>query len=178
MSEGGSIDKQLHTMDWQRSTYDTIEFDQTIEWAQDYAKKHNDDTLIIVVADHAHGISISGTYKEENGKTGREAVRVYGDAKWPTFVDENHDGYPDNPDPDVTLAVQYANAPDHYENYRFQPEPTVPATTDAKGNVIANPKRAPKGARLVQRRPADDNRRNERMPFCRRCSTHGPRPWF
>lgn len=150
MSEGGSIDKQLHTMDWQRSTYDTIEFDQTIEWAQDYAKKHNDDTLIIVVADHAHGISISGTYKEENGKTGREAVRVYGDAKWPTFVDENHDGYPDNPDPDVTLAVQYANAPDHYENYRFQPEPTVPATTDAKGNVIANPKRAPKGARLVQ----------------------------
>ena len=36
-------------------------------------QKHNDDTLIIVVADHAHGISISGTYKEENGKTGREA---------------------------------------------------------------------------------------------------------
>lgn len=94
MSEGGSIDKQLHTMDWQRSTYDTIEFDQTIEWAQDYAKKHNDDTLIIVVADHAHGISISGTYKEENGKTGREAVRVYGDAKWPTFVDETTTGIP------------------------------------------------------------------------------------
>ncbi len=150
MSEGGSIDKQLHTMDWQRSTYDTIEFDKTIEWAQDYAKKHNDDTLIIVVADHAHGISISGTYKEENGKTGREAVRVYGDAKWPTFVDANHDGFPDNPDPDVTLAVQYANAPDHYENYRFQPEPTVPATVDASGKVIANPKRAPQGARLVE----------------------------
>jgi alkaline phosphatase len=150
MSEGGSIDKQLHTMDWQRATYDTIEFDKTIEWAQDYAKKHNDDTLIIVVADHAHGVSISGTYKEENGKVGREAVRVYGDAKWPTFVDANHDGFPDNPDPDVTLAVQYANAPDHYENYRFQQEPTVPATVDAKGKVTANPKRAPQGARLVE----------------------------
>ena len=149
MSEGGSIDKQLHTMDWQRSTYDTIEFDKTIEWAQQYAKEHNDDTLIIVVADHAHGVSITGTYKEENGKTGREAVRVYGDAKWPTFVDANKDGYPDNPDPDVTLAVQYANAPDHYENYRFQQAPTVPATTDAKGHVIANPKRAPQGARFV-----------------------------
>jgi alkaline phosphatase len=150
MSEGGSIDKQLHTMDWQRATYDTIEFDKTIEWAQDYSKKHNDDTLIIVVADHAHGVSISGTYKEENGKVGREAVRVYGDAKWPTFVDANHDGFPDNPDPDVTLAVQYANAPDHYENYRFQQEPTVPATVDAKGKVTANPKRAPQGARLVE----------------------------
>jgi alkaline phosphatase len=33
--------------------------------------------------------AITGTYKEENGKTGREAVRVYGDAKWPTFVDAN-----------------------------------------------------------------------------------------
>lgn len=149
MSEAGSIDKQLHTMDWQRATYDTIEFDKTIEWAQDYARKHNDNTLIIVVADHAHGVSISGTYKEENGKVGREAVRVYADAKWPTFVDANGDGFPDNPDADVTLAVQYANEPDHYENYRFQKEPTVPATTDAKGNVIANPKRAPVGARFI-----------------------------
>ena len=149
MSEGGSIDKQLHTMDWQRATYDTIEFDKTIEWAEQYAREHNDDTLIIVVADHAHGVSISGTYKEENGKTGREAVRVYADAKWPTFQDADKDGFPDNPDPDTTLAVQYANAPDHYENYRFQPTPTVPATVDAKGKVTANPKRAPQGARLV-----------------------------
>lgn len=150
MSEGGSIDKQLHTMDWQRATYDTIEFDQAIKYAQDYSKAHGDNTLIIVVADHAHGISISGTYKEENGKVGREAVRVYGDAGWPTFRDDNHDGFPDNPDPDTTIAVQYANAPDHYENYRFQKEPTVPATVTRDGHVVANPKRAPQGARLVQ----------------------------
>ena len=81
MSEGGSIDKQLHTMDWQRSTYDTIEFDQTIEWAQDYAKKHNDDTLIIVVADHAHGISISGTYKE---KMARPAAKRFASTAMPS----------------------------------------------------------------------------------------------
>lgn len=150
MAEGGSIDKQLHTMDWQRATYDTIEFDQAIKYAQDYSKAHGNNTLIIVVADHAHGISISGTYKEENGKVGREAVRVYGEAGWPTFRDDNHDGFPDNPDPDVTIAVQYANAPDHYENYRFQKEPTVPATVTRDGLVVANPKRAPQGARLVQ----------------------------
>lgn len=81
---------------------------------------------------------------------GREAVRVYGDAGWPTFVDANRDGFPDNPDADVTLAVQYANSPDHYENYRFQNTPTDPATAGKDGLVIANPKRAPQGARLVQ----------------------------
>lgn len=150
MSEGGSIDKQLHTMDWQRAAYDAIEFDQAIDYARQYSKAHGDNTLIIVVADHAHGISITGTYSEEDGKVGREAVRVYGDAGWPTFEDANKDGYPDNPDPDVTLAVQYANAPDHYENYRFQPIPTSPALVEGDGKVIANPERAPKGARLVE----------------------------
>lgn len=150
MSEGGSIDKQLHTMDWQRAAYDAIEFDKAIEYAQKYSKDHGDNTLIIVVADHAHGISITGTYKEEDGKVGREAVRVYGEAGWPTFVDANGDGFPDNPDPDTTLAVQFANAPDHYENYRFQPTPTDPALVGQDGKVIANPKRAPQGARLVE----------------------------
>lgn len=150
MVEGGSIDKQLHTMDWQRATYDTIEFDKAVELGKKYSAAHGDDTLIIVVADHAHGVSITGTYSEKDGKVGREAVRVYGDAGWPTFVDANHDGFPDNPDPDVTLAVQYANAPDHYENYRFQERPTDPALKGSDGKVHANPKRAPKGARLVE----------------------------
>lgn len=150
MSEAGSIDKQLHTMDWQRATYDTIEFDQAIKYAQDYSKAHGDNTLIIVVADHAHGVSITGTYSEADGKVGREGVRVYADAKWPTFIDANRDGFPDNPDADVTLAVQYANSPDHYENYRFQPTPNDPARAGKDGQVIANPNRAPQGARLMQ----------------------------
>ncbi|MBS4913903.1 MAG: alkaline phosphatase [Veillonella sp.] len=150
MSEGASIDKQLHAMDWQRATYDAIELDQAVKYAQEYSKAHGDNTLIIVVADHAHGVSITGTYSEAEGKVGREAVRVYGDAKWPTFVDANNDGFPDNPDADVTLAVQYANAPDHYENYRFQTTPHDPATAGKDGHVIANPNRAPQGARLVE----------------------------
>lgn len=150
MSEGGSIDKQLHAMDWQRSAYDTIEFDQAVDYVRKYSKAHGDNTLIIVVADHAHGISITGTYSEKDGKVGREGVRVYGDAGWPTFVDTNKDGFPDNPDPDVTLAVQYANAPSHYENYRFQAIPTAPALAGKDGKVVPNPKRAPQGARLVE----------------------------
>lgn len=149
MAEGASIDKQLHTMDWHRATYDAIELDQAVAYARDWAKRNGDNTLIIVVADHAHGASITGTYHEKDGKTGREAVRTYGEAGWPTFVDADGDGYPDNPNPEVTLAVQYANFPDHYENYRFLSKPIAPAVTGEGGKIIANPARAPQGARYV-----------------------------
>ena len=127
MIEGASIDKQLHVMDWQRAAYDTIEFDKAIEYAEKWNKEHGDNTLIIVVADHAHGVSITGTYHERDGKKGTEAVRVYANSIFPTFKDADKDGFPDNPDPDVTLAVQYANHPEYYENYHFMPVPTPPA---------------------------------------------------
>lgn len=146
MVEGACIDKQLHTMDWQRSAYDTIEMDKAVGIAKEFAKK-NGDTLIIVVADHAHGASITGTYHEMDGKTGREAVRIYADAGWPTFADADGDGFPDDPNPSVTLAVQFANHPDFYENYRFQDVPLSPAVM-ANGKAIANPKRAPLGGEL------------------------------
>lgn len=140
MIEGASIDKQLHVMDWQRAAYDTIEFDKSIEYAEKWAKEHGDNTLIIVLADHAHGISISGTYHERDGKKGTEAVRVYANSVFPTFKDADHDGFPDNPDPDVTLAVQYANHPEYYENYHFMKTPTPPAlaVTETKEEVVQN----------------------------------------
>lgn len=140
MIEGASIDKQLHVMDWQRAAYDTIEFDKSIEYAEKWAKEHGDNTLIIVLADHAHGISISGTYHERDGKKGTEAVRVYANSIFPTFKDADHDGFPDNPDPDVTLAVQYANHPEYYENYHFMKTPTPPAlaVTETKEEAVKN----------------------------------------
>lgn len=139
MVEGACVDKQLHVLDWQRAAYDNIELDKAVGVGQKFAAKNN-DTLIIVVADHAHGASITGTYHELDGKTGREGVRTYADAKWPTFEDADGDGYPDNPDPSVTLAVQFANHPDYNENYRFKPVPTVPAVMGKDGKAIANPK--------------------------------------
>lgn len=132
MIEGASIDKQLHVMDWQRAAYDTIEFDKAIEYAEKWNQEHGNDTLIIVLADHAHGISITGTYHERDGKKGNEAVRVYQNSVFPTFKDADGDGFPDNPDPDVTLAVQYANHPEYYSNYHFMKTPTPPALSTTK----------------------------------------------
>ena len=138
MVEGASVDKQLHVLDWQRAAYDNIELDQAVGIAQEFAKD-NPDTLIIVVADHAHGASITGTYHELDGKKDREAVRTYAAAGWPTFEDKDGDGFPDDPNPDVTLAVQFANHPDTNQDYRFKPVPTAPAVM-ADGKAIANPK--------------------------------------
>ena len=138
MVEGACVDKQLHVLDWQRAAYDNIELDKAVGAAQKFAAQNN-DTLIIVVADHAHGASITGTYHELDGKTGREAVRTYADSKWPTFEDADGDGYPDNPDPAVTLAVQFANHPDCNIDYRFKDVPTPPAIMGKDGKAIANP---------------------------------------
>ncbi|RAX57176.1 alkaline phosphatase [Helicobacter monodelphidis] len=135
--EAASIDKQLHNMDWQRATYDTIELDKAVAKAMEFAK-NDKNTLVIVVADHAHGASITGTYHEKDGKTGREAVRVYGRAVFPTFEDKNGDGYPDNPNPEVTLAVQYANHPDYKANYHLREIPVSPTKREGH-KYIANP---------------------------------------
>ncbi|CUH97811.1 putative secreted protein [Propionispora sp. 2/2-37] len=154
MVEGACIDKQLHAMDWQRAAYDTIEMDKAVGIAKEFAKK-NGDTLIIVVADHAHGASITGTYHELDGKTGRDGVRIYADAGWPTFADADGDGFPNNPDPSVTLAVQFANHPEYYENYKFQKVPTSPAIM-ANGKAVANPKRSEGGQLMPGNIPASD----------------------
>ena len=138
MVEGACVDKQLHVLDWQRAAYDNIELDKAVGVAQKFAAQ-NDDTLIVVVADHAHGASITGTYHELDGKTGREAVRTYADSKWPTFEDADGDGFPDNPDPAVTLAVQFANHPDCNIDYRFKDVPIPPAIMGKDGKAIANP---------------------------------------
>ena len=143
MVEGACIDKQLHVMDWERATYDTIEMDKCVGIAREFAAKHG-DTLIIVTADHSHGVSITGTYHEKDGKTGREGVRTYAAAGFPTFVDKNGDGFPENPAPDVTLAVQYASHPDYYDDFKFCEKPVSP--TIMSGDIaVANINRAANG---------------------------------
>jgi alkaline phosphatase len=143
MVEGACIDKQIHVMDWQRSAYDTIEFDKAIGVAREFASS-NGSTLIIATADHSHGISLIGTYHERDGKSGRAAVRTYANSTFPTFRDIDRDGFPDDPAPDVTLAIGYANHPDYYEDFKFHAKPVSPAIMSGD-EAIANANRAPGG---------------------------------
>ncbi|MEI7026371.1 alkaline phosphatase [Paenibacillus sp. y28] len=136
--EGASIDKQLHTLDWERAAYDTIEMDKAIGVAKRFAEK-NGDTTIVVTADHAHSLSIAGTYWEGDGKSGRDAIRVYADSLFPTYVDSDGDGFPDSPDVDRKLAMTFGSTPDYYEDYKFNQVPTAPAVQNQDKQYVANP---------------------------------------
>ena len=135
MVEGASIDKQLHAMDWERAIWDTVEFDKAIGVAKRFADI-NKDTLIIIIGDHSHSFSVYGTI--DNSKTGRDSVRVYEDAQFPTYTYENGTGFPDSITTDITLAIGFGNHPDYYEDYKYHPEPSAPAVIK-DGRAVANP---------------------------------------
>lgn len=140
MVEGASIDKAEHPLDWQRAAYDTIEFDQAIGVAKQWAA-NRDDTLIVVTADHNHAMSIAGTNDLGLG-AGRSGNRVYAEAGFPNYVDANNDGFPDDPDPSRTLYVAFSNHPDFRDDFRFDQAGYVePALLDkqAPGGPTAVP---------------------------------------
>lgn len=135
MVEGSCIDKQMHAMDWERSAMDTIEFDKAVGLAKEFADK-DDDTLVIVVGDHNHSLSIYGTV--DNSLSGREAVRVYENAEFPTYEDADGDGFPDEIATDITLAIGYGNHPDYYEDFKYHPTQSAPAVMEDE-KAVANP---------------------------------------
>jgi len=156
MVEGGLIDKQAHPLDGPRAVWDTIELDKAVGIAKKWAMTHGDNTLIIVVADHAHSMSITGTYWEGDGKKGREAVRVYGEAKFPDYHDADGDGFPEKVDVSRSLAIHWANHPDYYENYKVLEEPLSPTVKEGE-KWVANKQRAEDGELQTGNLPASEN---------------------
>src|SRR5215470_10557778 len=156
MVEGGLIDKQAHPLDWQRVVWDTIEMDKAVGVAKKWAMAHGDNTLIIVVADHAHSMSITGTYWEGDGKKGREAVRVYDQAKFPDYQDADGDGFPEKVDVSRPLAIHWANHPDYYENYKVLQEPLAPTVKEGE-KWVANKQRAGDGELQTGNLPSSEN---------------------
>ena len=85
MVESGLIDKYSHALDWERAVYDTIMLDNAVGVAKRFAAARN-DTLIVVVADHAHPVSIIGTYDDQRpGERLRDKLGIYADARFPTI---------------------------------------------------------------------------------------------
>lgn len=160
MVEGASIDKQEHNMDWERAIWDTIEMDKAVGIAKDYADEHG-DTLVIVVADHSHSISVYGTV--DYSKTGIDAVQVYEDAGYPTYQDTDGDGFPDTGEDadgdgaadqtvttDVGLAIGWGNHPDYVEDFKYSSIPTSPAVANEDGETVANFEGATNGGVYIE----------------------------
>lgn len=136
--ESARIDKDSHPLDWERSFMNTIMMDQSIAIAQAFANSHP-ETMIVVTADHTHGIGIIGTVDDDKEGEMRDKVGTYDEAGYPNYVDENGDGYPDDLNVSKRLAVFYNNFPDHYEIYRPKLDGVfVPAIKNENDVYIAN----------------------------------------
>jgi alkaline phosphatase len=147
MVESGRIDKYSHSLDWERAVYDTIMLDNAVKLAKDFAAVRN-DTLVIVVADHAHAVSVVGTYDESRSGSQRERLGVYAQSAFPNYPPANADGYPDRIDVSRRLAVVFGTYPDYCDPGRpYLDGENVPAVQgDKKGVYVANEKYCGPGA--------------------------------
>lgn len=138
MVESGLIDKYSHVLDWERAVYDTIMLDRAVALAKEFAKRRN-DTLIVVVADHAHPVSIIGTYDDaRKGDRVRDKLAVYADSKFPNYPAPDDTGYPPSVDVTRRLAFVFAGFPDHCTQGKpFLEGPFVP-TQEKERTAVAN----------------------------------------
>ena len=122
MVESGLIDRYSHVLDMERAVYETIMLDNAVKLAKDWAQKRGDDTLILVVADHGHPVSLIGTIEDDMTTTPnvplRDRVRAYNLAQFPTYPAPDKDGYPPRVDVSRRLAIFSAASPDYYETFR------------------------------------------------------------
>ncbi len=142
MVESGRIDKYSHSLDWERAVYDTIMLDNAVKAAKTFAADR-DDTLIIVVADHAHPVSIIGTMDDARpGNTPRDRLATYADAKFPNYPAPNADGYPWLVDVSRRLALMFGAYPDHcYSGTPYLAGEFLPSDASADGKkAVANEK--------------------------------------
>jgi alkaline phosphatase len=118
MIESGLIDKFTHNMDWERAVMDTIMYDKTVAVVREFMQK-NPETLLLVTADHCHGISICGTIDDNRPQAQimRDRVGTGAEAGYPNYVDADGDGYPDSVNVSKRLAVFFTAFPDYYETF-------------------------------------------------------------
>lgn len=161
MVESARIDKYSHSLDWERAVFDTIMLDNAVKAAKDFAGERN-DTLIIVVADHAHSVSVIGTYDDERpGQLLRDKLGTYQDSVAPNYGPRDADGYPTKVDTSRRLAVVFGTYPDTCDTGKpFMDGERVPAVKGPDGKTnIANEKdcTGPLATRKAGNLPFDAN---------------------
>lgn len=149
MSEAASIDKQMHTLDYDRALGELLELDDTIKASIEHLKALGtlNETLIVVTADHGHGFDVMGSVDtkylnaQTDDRSKRDAVGVYQNSGLSQYMNTGNLTYtegvnfPHNWSPRYTLFEGVSANPDHRENYIVHSEgPRKPAT-----NITGHP---------------------------------------
>jgi len=149
MSEAASIDKQMHTLDYDRALGELLELDDTVKASMEHLQALGElrDTLVIVTADHGHGFDVFGSVDtqylnaQNNDRDKRDAIGVYQNAGQSQYQLTGNLSYsegihfPSNWAPRYTLAEGFSANPDHRENYQVHANgPRLPAV-----NVTGHP---------------------------------------
>ncbi|KAG9235357.1 putative alkaline phosphatase H [Amylocarpus encephaloides] len=163
MSEAASVDKQMHTLDYDRALGDLLELDDTVNAtiAKLKAMGELENTLIIVTADHGHGFDVFGSAdtkylsSQEDDRDKRGAIGVYEQSGASQYTVTNASisyntgiNFPVNWDPRYTLAQGTGAMPDNRQNFRVHQSPRRPATNitgKPSDDYYVNPKDNPDG---------------------------------
>ena len=118
----------------ERAAYDTIMLDNAVRLARDWAAARGDDTLILVVADHNHPISLIGTIDDDMTKRRRRRCATASASTTKrasrTTPSADKEGYPAQVDVSRRLAIFSASSPDYYETFRPKlDDPNDPTVT-------------------------------------------------
>lgn len=105
MSEAASIDKQMHTLDYDRALGELLELDDTIKDTIQHLKEIDchDETLIIVTADHGHGFDVFGSVDtkylnaQDNPRNKRTAVGPYAESGLSQYINTGNEALRRNP---------------------------------------------------------------------------------
>ena len=148
MSEAASIDKQMHTLDYDRALGELLELDDTVKasMARLEALGILKETLVLVTADHGHGFDVMGSVDtkyleaQEDDRDKRGAIGVYRESGLSQYTNPNSESgpssnsssvnnstgltftegtyFPSNWDPRYTLFSALGADPDRRENYQ------------------------------------------------------------
>ncbi|KAG0293145.1 hypothetical protein BGZ96_003248, partial [Linnemannia gamsii] len=161
MAEAASVDKMMHPLDYDRALADLLELDNTIGKTKEWLKRNNldKDTLVITTADHGHSFDVYGSvdtqyfnsFSDSEELEKKNSIGTYENAGWPSYVDADGDGFPDDWNVRYTLAAGTAGFPSHREDFQVNVNGArIPAI--AQGNShhhfkvhIPNPEDSPNG---------------------------------
>ncbi|KAI5892802.1 alkaline phosphatase [Schizophyllum commune H4-8] len=150
MSEAASIDKMMHVLDYDRALGELLELDDTIRATLAHLKAIGEDenTLVVVTADHGHGFDVFGgadtmyISAQEDDRSKRRGVGIYANSglsgyQVATESLPNNDtvvygdqgpNFPVQWAPRYAYAAGFAANPDHREDYSVNTTgPRLPA---------------------------------------------------